>query len=389
MNLYFKYLNLKSKIGKINNLQSGGYEIEEHKDKSFLTGWEKLKQYGQQNCGIYISSDKKDRILKCDWCGEKVDEISNINKLIPNIFPKIYFIHKLNRTCYIEMEKFDGDLTDLIYNILAKYCINKIEGINETQKEMMYNMFYALIPKTFNWLPVDELALTLFGNRNKELRENVLSFILDNEPIRDYVTIKSKNGNYIVSPYMTINLFFVKMNTIYPIFNLIQSGVSGIIYEQFLKEFKKQFDIIIPMILKNIKNMKLKLFDINYKYSDNKFDNYAYKTYNSLPEETKREEIDQYIQIGDKFYSLHIIDWDSGLFKDDNKELTKERIDEYEKDYSLFGIFGQMELGTISESIIPKKKIHDEIFLKAVHETLECDDKLFEILCKKITIKTI
>jgi len=109
MNYYNKYLKYKNKYLKLKNQIGGTYTLN-------LEEWKKIENSGQHNCGIFISDVYPKYILKCD-SDDKLDKIIEINKTI-QLFPKIIDSTKIDKDAYITMQKLDGDITNIYFNLL-------------------------------------------------------------------------------------------------------------------------------------------------------------------------------------------------------------------------------------------------------------------------------
>lgn len=130
--------------------------------------WKKINTFGQQNCGIFISEKNKNQIIKCDK-RIGVSKQNNFQKVLflqeiyPDyqVFPKISYddivvikergMHE-NADKYvwffIKMQKLDGDLTKLMYELLPfELSTNPKYSVNSKD---LYDYFKAHINKNYN-----------------------------------------------------------------------------------------------------------------------------------------------------------------------------------------------------------------------------------------------
>ena len=108
-------------------------------------GFKKINNYGQFNCGIFIT---KDKLIKCDaYNRNRSDLFDELNiKLensgMRNIFPKVYDVKILNGTAFTEMQKLDGDLTNLMFEIIPQNILK-----NNVNREKIYNIYQYKLPQ--------------------------------------------------------------------------------------------------------------------------------------------------------------------------------------------------------------------------------------------------
>ena len=237
-------------------------------NNSFLKNYTKIINSGQQNCGIYLSNDKK-RIIKCDSVYNKKLQITldKINSTYPNykIFPNIYNIYEYNNNVYTEMEKFEGDLTQYLYEILPKNILLNMPNLIDAEKDFYYKLFNSCIPKTFN--------------NNDE-------YSLD---ISDY----DKLNELLMNPYFANYKVFIKK------------------YEEFIKIYMEQFNNIFTTIQQQIYRLILLLINIGLNYIDYKLDNFAFN-YSDTNEHLGIQWSNNKL-INGKYLNVSILDWDSGL----------------------------------------------------------------------------
>lgn len=99
-----------------------------------------------------------------------------------------------------------------------------------------------------------------------------------------------------------------------------------------------KFNIIYPEIIKKIIRKLYKLFEVNFQYSDFKFDNFGYKFKSGYNENNLFINID--------CIDVYIIDWESGLFDSEGYYTLNKIIDiiNGEIEFSKYG-----ENGTIKD----------------------------------------
>jgi hypothetical protein len=351
-NKYIKYKNkyielLSENKKKVSNkILKGGMNIPiiETNDDSFLNDYTETMNYGQNNCGIYISNDKK-KLIKCDLYKNSTDKLEKINLTYPDylIFPKIYNYYLYNDSYFCLMDKFDGDLTQLMYEYLPSHVLDNMCNdnlIDENQKKIFCDIFNDLIPKTYNKYNKFNLSWSdaftplieyLFLNRN-ELNE--VDKIYNDDKIENKIYkgfTLDRWINYTINHFDNmVNYFINKQN-----FNFDK-------YHLFIKSYNKEYNKIINQIVKQIFKLKLLLKNIGLEYTDNKLDNFAFNLHNDkithLGVDWKNN------KIGDKYFYISIIDWSSGLFNSDDDILNQfnSPINQYSKygQYNLTSIYG-------------------------------------------------
>ena len=117
-----------------------------NENNTFLLGWNEIENSGQKNCGIYLNVDKPNLIMKCEHVDKpKILSLLQIREKIPQIklFPKIYEIHN-NK--YIIMDKLDGDLTQLCFEILPKEIL-RLDAQYNGQEIQILNYLKKINPK--------------------------------------------------------------------------------------------------------------------------------------------------------------------------------------------------------------------------------------------------
>ena len=343
-----KYLNLKHKK------QHGGMTVIDREDDSFLSEYSSVKNSGQKNCGIFLNNNKDiKKIIKCENPDTTFfNLIENIKKKYPNytILPEIYNIYKYNDKHYIEMEKFNGDVTQLLFEILPKEIL-KTRDLSEDNKKLFYDIFFSMIPKTVSLesfiqrIYVEPLNNYLYQNQD-ELSEiikidkcnNKLELLKDTEKENLKIQYDSKKINSIIyySKFSEINNKYnnIKMNkyrgkdnklyNINPYNNKFKDYIDNLKiiesininyeeYESFIKAFETELFKILETVRQQITRINILLSIIGLTYSDPKIDNYGFilldtnKTHLGINWTNNN--------FYGKFIFITLLDWESGLSK--------------------------------------------------------------------------
>ena len=221
-----------------------------------------IPNVGHQNCGILINPSDPTRIIKCEnktnYIVERKHELDLLKKIdIYHIFPKIYDITEFNGKTFIEMERFDGDLSYL----LLKVCSKKV--CNEMQIDIeLCDLFIRLLLIQHQYSP---------------------------SQIEDINTLIKDLNTYIVNPDPKQNHYFES-------------------YKKFLVKLQEEWKIIIPILINEIIKLEFGLFVNDLFYYDFKLDNFGYKLTDEPLDDDPRT-----IMIFDKYLYVYILDWESGL----------------------------------------------------------------------------
>ena len=82
-----------------------------------LRKWKKVSNMGRRNQGIYIFEQAKDRIIKAGTDGEIIHKINS--EMLQRdgfiIFPIIHNIYITPSLTFTEMQRFDGNVTELLF----------------------------------------------------------------------------------------------------------------------------------------------------------------------------------------------------------------------------------------------------------------------------------
>lgn len=239
-------------------------------NENHLNDFKKIDTIGKQNCGIYIKDNIKDNILvKCESKIEgkciskenfeeimsKLVEIKKINQV--GLLPIIYdyciktIEEKEEGDCdtiyYTTMEKIDGDITDFLFEYLPNLIINK--------KYSKYQNDFNIIIKKINELA--ELNLKTPQEQKTEL----------NTPETPTPT---RTNAYSNSPPISP----IKP----PLFDFDGGSEIPEKFEEFIGEYKKQYDIHLEKINDKVKNIITILYQNNLIDDDGHIpQNYGYK----------------------------------------------------------------------------------------------------------------
>ena len=244
---YNKYKNLYLDLKK-NNKQRGGTLCN-------LSDWTEISNNGQNNCGIFIHKTDPKIIMKC---GAKLSKnVEIINSQI-QIFPKEYSecTDDKNNT-YLIMERLDNDITSIYFSLLS---INVLQSMN-LDKQTISDMKMLFDIKT---------NTTIKPIIPENAQENILA------------TISATNKNITLELYDTF-------------------------IDKLIIEWNKYHLIITKEIIKVL----LKLSELQFTYSDMKFDNFAYKLSDTIIDTDYRRE--NVPKIFGKYFYVYIIDPTSGL----------------------------------------------------------------------------
>jgi len=350
--------------------------------------------YGQQNCGIFIGYEEHaERLIKCTLPYHEIINIVRENpQIFSNVFPHIYNYYELGSKWYLEMDKLDGDLTNLIFKVFKKESIDETIDESEHSKRVYLEYFLDefLIPKIKkrDLLQINEMSLYLYKNKDKLIYFFMLLLFNQQNPENkenkylqldfdfldgNVITERFNNGlsyegvnNYL--RLLITNEFYIK--------NLenINKNISLEILEKFLGTFRKKVVPYIHEILKQINFLQDHLFSNNFIYKDFKLDNFGYKLKdsNKINLSGKEHTIDENFKINGKYIHIYILDIESGLFQT-NEYSQKIEIN---KNFLLnnFSKYGQYPTNLIHQRI----PIHDLI----INSGLESLNNIIDIIKK-------
>ena len=248
----YNLLRNSTKIDKYNKQQGGSNPI--------LENWTLVNNNGQHNCGIYTHASDTTLIMKCvlgtncktpEW-----DDVNSKSHIFPIIKDKK--IDQKTQKCFIIMERFDGDITSIYFNLLPDMVLKSISKDNETIRQMK-QLFDIKTPATMN--PIIPVAQ----------RTNILASI-------------NRSGTILTDK----------------------------LYKQFIERLTQEWQKYHIIITNEIVRVLLKLLELDYYYNDMKFDNFAYKLSDTIIEDDFRKDNVPKI-FNNKYFYVYIIDPESGL----------------------------------------------------------------------------
>lgn len=257
-----KKKNYKNNIYNIDNIiinfNNNEFEI-------FINNWKRIYNSGKQNYGIYINNDNT-RIMKVTKGYLDKNKLSLIINNFNNIFPYIYNIYIVEDKNYIEMIKYDFDVSEMIFEIYPNIIIQKM-NINNKIKILIEYIYKINI---LNYKYIDDIILS------KKLE------ILINKFNNEIIELSNDELDKLYDEYNT-----------------------------FIKKLIVSIPILIENCIKQIFYLQHKLIENNGYFIDLKFDNYVVSIENK-----KRKHFGIYFnnKLDDNlYYYIYIIDWDSGL----------------------------------------------------------------------------
>jgi hypothetical protein len=376
---YMKYIT-KNKMYKM----KGGMNIIEHgnDDMKFLEGWEKIPNYGQRNCGIYISPIyHPKKIMKCESDNlEKVIYSNTVNTTIGDIFPQIYEIHKIKDYYFIIMEKFDGDLTKLIYELSVDNVITKLK-ISDSDKIQIKFIYDNLMPKTLNNSKLQGAnVLTEFVDIFKDSKKNKEFIEAINKQLIGQEELLLKNIEFddkIYNQYDCDN--FKKLNLIKSTF--INFDINIRTYLDFIYELEYEIKKLLNIVRDQIYYIHLLLYKNGFRYWDTKFDNFAYKL-----EDDNKEHLGKIWTnnlYNGKYIFVYVIDPSSGLSKTDAEiveKIAKDNVVEYNNYYLNYTKYGQYYGYELGHPLIKSRNVGSYQSCGYQYNFLGINDDVFRII---------
>lgn len=322
-----KYVKYKSKYLKMRfknaaNASASATEPLQH----FLLGYYEMPNYGQMNCGIFISDTERDKLIKCDSTNREILPLIAKLNAEQSLFPKIYdvFDDPDSAQYYVKMQRMRGDITSLFYDYFPTKVLADMHLDSQTAASIM-KIFNAKIPKTQGNLSIH------VGN---EITEDIGSLLAQ---MRDYFSDVDVN-------FDTYDNFM----------------------QTLLDEISAHYDNIISGIIR----LKIELYKEGYEYTDNKFDNFGY----IFVDRTDVQDTD--INIGDDVWiRLYILDWGSGLSEADDHTINNIARELANK-CAEYGTHGQYNMRRYNVSLI-NAPIDVEPIIK---ERLHVNDQLYSII---------
>jgi len=158
---------------------------------------------GRKNCGIYLSKQYPDRLIKCvDKYSNEIKVILLILKegekenIISDIMPKIYNIYHSTNASFIEMEKINGGS---VCQFIRDYINDYFKDINED----IYNIYLLLKPTSeYLWAFTNKEVVPFIDLNPNEL-------IILKEYLEYFNNYSSKLYSYLINNIMSEDISFV------------------------------------------------------------------------------------------------------------------------------------------------------------------------------------
>ena len=341
MDFYNKYLKYKNKYLQLKN-QIGGYTLN-------LDEWKQIQNPGQQNCGIFLSDVYPTYILKCDdhFDKSKLDTVIEINKKI-KLFPNIINFTKIEKNNYITMEKFDGDITNIYFNLFPKIVLQNMitKGvINEKQEQQIFDIFLSKINyfgenKKQIYISIDKLILDRLIN--PEINKLYIEYIRANPQIRHEISNITIGGHeykgiYSLDIEREDDKYYRYKEQLSRILNF--TGISLELYDTFINELIELWNFYHEIISKEIIKIKILLLRLGYGWWDNKLDNFGYILSTKPIDDFRKDKVPK---IFDKYLYVYFLDWGSGLFESSDMQYELQKIvDEVNNGLNSYSAHGQ------------------------------------------------
>jgi hypothetical protein len=260
MNIYLnKYKKYKKKYILLNN-QIGG-------DIFDLSKWHKIENNGEENCGIFISCEYPNYIMKCTTNDQQkyMTTVNLINSIV-KIFPLVIGYKNIDGKYYTIMEKMDGDIIYFFNIVLVNQVLDEWIELDTEKKNKLFKIYKYK---------------SIFFNSFKNIEE-IKNFFIENK--LDNITKK--------------------------------------IYDEFMIKICEKYDKYYKKIKNEVIKLLIKLKSLKYfNYDLKKFDNFGYILSDNVIEEDYRKS-NVPIFFGKYFY---IIDWGNNSIQ---KQLLKEDVEQ-------------------------------------------------------------
>jgi len=387
-NIYKKNRYLYISLVNSHN-QKGGFEQIEKTDPKFPTseGWEMIPNLGQRNCGIFIKNNDITRILKCQpKTATAYAKIISVDKLASSltypVFPNIYNVYTHGSDMYIEMQRFSGDLTDLLFHKLPRKILDKMvldEEITADQSDQIMDLYEHMINRTMKhkhynigiYTKLDDKMFTLMDD--SEFQKFIESPDFDIKKVD--IGFSNNDSKMYVGQVIT------DLKKIRDRFG--KYTVTKDMYDNFSKKFKNALEMMIPEVIIQMSMIEIVLLKNNYYYRDMKYDNFAY-----VLEDERRKHLGidwNNNKFDNRYFYVYLLDWDSGLeisTEDFYKVIySKEIQDLYNlKNIKRISIHGQYSINNIQGPLIRYPvELLSKIAPQEVIEIITHQDPWFEL----------
>lgn len=243
-----KYLRAKNKIEQHGGNTPNTITLTRGQMNDVLSEYTQISNKGQHNCGVYVKNNDDTKILICNIntvnhqsFTDQLNILQKVNKqykVFPDIY-KIYIVEQDNNNSssgyntYVEYEKMEGDLTDLITITIPKKIINN-SNLDETKKREMFDILKIKL-STKKFFAYNVITKKITSSDNK---------------INDFIN--------------KINLFTIEYDE----------------FDAIMKQIIREVEKTLENVVHSLANKYLALFKISYSYNDMKCDNFVYKTNN-------------------------------------------------------------------------------------------------------------
>ena len=381
MSYYQKYLKYKNKYLFIKNQLGGTYTLD-------LKEWKPIENVGKMNCGIFISDIYPKYILKCSpTVSEILDLVKEIN-ISNKLFPDIINSTIIESKEYITMEKFDGDITSIYFNLFPRKVLENMitKGIiNKEEGDKIFNLFLGKFnnntPNSNQiYFRINKLMHDCIKDPN--IYQLYLKLIKDNpQLIGNFNTITIKETTYrlfikdiklVEEEYNTIQKTLVKITEF--------SNISLELYDIFMRELTELWSTYHEIIIKEITKLRLLLYYIYYRYLDTKYDNFGYILSNERIADLDKSRYSEPPMIFDKYLYVYFLDCDMGVYPDESPDNLQYIIEDFNNGLEYFAINGPNRLTYMSYN-----KIFDDQIELLDSLGIKKDSEIFKILQKSYT----
>jgi hypothetical protein len=366
---------------KKKNLQFGNGYIEMSDDSFIATDkWYPIKNLGTQNCGIYLSNKHSDKLMKCypptvisDEYGESIlDIILDINRET-KLFPDIYNAYKYNGNYYTVMQKLNGDLLSLFYELIPKIVIDNMNRIDIATKKAMFEIFRLKSPTG----DLDQIIITdelyyLYNNIEQigDYVTNYNKILSEAKRTKSRVKFNFDSIEKFVYPHeyeLNIDEINTKIKNITNLYLDIKkwylTQLTSQIYDIFLIRIKYLYRQIIDIVCEKLANLQNSLVDNKFFSMDYKLANYGYVYNGTNINDISTWETDM------QFY---LLDWDFRPIypvQDEGREFLYEEILLYKN--NKYKLYSDGNLSTFNVKHIDKKYIDS----MEIDETISGENK--------------